>query len=114
MIDPQATLGPRRFDGPKLSLPLVSLDVDAALAEQAARLPTALDWRHCTPDLLTLLNLDSSLQARLILARELGYASIVRLDTAIVAMDKWLHAEILTILRSTHGVIPNALRTTDT
>jgi hypothetical protein len=67
-----------------------------------------LNWRTSIVDLLKLLNLDSSLQARKELARELHYAGDLN-DTT--EMNIWLHRQVMVKLAANGGRLPPDLRT---
>jgi hypothetical protein len=83
------------------------VDVSAILAEKARNSPQKLNWETSIVDLMKLLDLDSSLQHRRQLARELGYPADTD-DTA--AMNVWLHREVMQRLQETGGRVPDALR----
>jgi hypothetical protein len=83
------------------------VDVSAILAEKARNSPQKLNWQTSIVDLMKLLDLDSSLQHRKELARELGYPADTD-DTA--AMNVWLHREVMQRLQETGGRVPDALR----
>ena len=54
--------------------PMSQVDVEAVLTQRAAQNKQKLDWRKSIVDLMKLLDLDSSLNARKELAKELGYS----------------------------------------
>jgi hypothetical protein len=85
----------------KGSLPV---DVAATLAALASNCGKSLNYQTSIVDLLRLLGLDSSRSRRKELADELGYPGSEH-DTA--AMDKWLHAEVMTTLAGDGGVVPD-------
>ena len=66
-----------------------------------------LDWAHSIVDLLKLLDLDSSLTARLKLATELGYQGDAE-DTA--TMNQWLQVQVMNQLAAHGGQVPEELR----
>lgn len=66
-----------------------------------------LDWRHSIVDLMKLLGLDSSLEHRQQLAAELGFPGDKQ---NIVAMNVWLHREVMRRLADNGGVVPSDLR----
>jgi hypothetical protein len=83
------------------------VDVSAILAEKARNSPQKLNWETSIVDLMKLLDLDSSLQHRRELARELGYP----VDTDDTAeMNVWLHREVMQRLQENGGRVPDALR----
>jgi hypothetical protein len=62
-----------------------------------------LNWRTSIVDLLKLLNMDSSLQARKELAKELHYTGNTE-DSA--AMNIWLHKQVMEKIAANGGKIP--------
>jgi hypothetical protein len=62
-----------------------------------------LNWRTSIVDLLTLIGVDSSVEAREALAGELGYDG--PLDGSR-DMDNWLHTRVLAQLEDRGGTIP--------
>lgn len=84
------------------------VDVEAILNDLARQLGQPLNWRTSIVDLLKLLGLDSGLQARKELARELHYAGDLN-DTA--AMNLWLHRQVMVRLAANGGKLPPDLRT---
>lgn len=87
--------------------PRQPVDVGAILTELAAKNPQKLDWRHSIVDLMKLLGLDSSLEARKELARELHYTGSTA-DSA--AMNIWLHRQVMQKLAENGGTVPEELR----
>lgn len=69
-----------------------SAEVEAALDQKAAKAGQPLDWRHSIVDLMKLVKMDSSLDARKRLATELGYTG--PLDGS-AEMNMWLHARVM-------------------
>jgi 3-oxoacyl-ACP reductase-like protein len=83
------------------------VDVEAILNGLAAKNPQKLNWQTSIVDLMKLLGLDSSLQNRQALAKELGYSG----DTADSAtMNTWLHAQVMRKLAESGGKVPASLR----
>jgi hypothetical protein len=66
-----------------------------------------LNWRTSIVDLLKLLGLDSSLDARKELASELRYSGNTE-DSG--AMNIWLHREVMKKLAENGGKVPDALK----
>jgi hypothetical protein len=66
-----------------------------------------LHWRNSIVDLLKLLGLDSSLEARHKLATELNYGGDAN-DSA--AMNIWLHTEVMNKLAENGGKVPDDLK----
>ena len=88
--------------------PPAVVDVEAVLTSLASSNPQKLDWRHSIVDLMKLLNLDSGLDARKELAKELHYSGSTG-DTA--AMNIWLHKQVMAKLAANGGKVPDELRT---
>src|SRR6476660_1483949 len=65
------------------------------------------NWKQSIVDLMKLLNLDSSLNARKQLAKELGYTG--PLDGS-AEMNIWLHKQVMTKMMETGGVVPDSLK----
>jgi hypothetical protein len=93
-----AALGPLTFPQP--------VDVEYVLGRIAAKRREILHWQKSIVDLLKLLNLDSSLVARRQLAYELGYNGSTE-DS--VAMNIWLHREVMRKLASGDQRVLNAM-----
>lgn len=87
--------------------PLSNVDVAAVLNDLAAKSPQRLDWQHSIVDLMKLLGLDSSLEARKALAQELHYEGGTS-DTAM--MNVWLHRQVMQKLAQNGGKVPEELR----
>jgi hypothetical protein len=66
-----------------------------------------LNWKVSIVDLLTLLGIDSSREARNGLAKELGCPAELMSDSA--KMNTWLHKEVLKKIAANGGNIPRAL-----
>lgn len=84
--------------------PLREVDVVAQLEQKAAANPQKLNWRTSIVDLLKLLDIDSSLNARKELATELGCPAGLMGDSA--QMNMWLHKTVLQKLAANGGNIP--------
>ena len=87
------------------AMPVV--DVMARLEEMAAANPQKLNWKTSIVDLLKLLGLDSSLDARRELARELEAPADKFNDSA--SLNIWLHKTVLQKLADNGGNIPAEL-----
>lgn len=87
--------------------PMSRVDVLSHLDNLAAANPHKLNWKTSIVDLLKLLNLDSSLEARRALAVELGCPAGKLDDSA--QMNLWLHKTVLQKLADNGGNIPNEL-----
>jgi len=82
------------------------VDVTAILDGLAAKNPEKLDWRHSIVDLMKLVGMDSSLNARKQLATELHYSGNQN-DSA--SMNIWLHTEVIRKLAENGGKVPQEL-----
>ncbi|GBR50170.1 hypothetical protein CSR02_07245 [Acetobacter pomorum] len=82
------------------------VNVDAVLADMAAKNGQNLNWQESIVDLLKLLGLDSSLDARKKLAAELGYTGDTN-DSA--TMNVWLIKEVRQKLAENGGKVPAGL-----
>jgi hypothetical protein len=87
--------------------PMDQVDVEEILTTMQASSGQQLNWRSSIVDLLKLLGLDSSLQARKELAAELHYSG----DTSDSAsMNIWLHKQVMNKLAANGGKVPADLR----
>lgn len=84
-----------------------SVDVDAVLTDMAAKNGQNLNWKQSIVDLMKLLGLDSSLQARKELAQELNYTGDTN-DSA--SMNIWLHKQVMKKLAENGGKVPADLQ----
>jgi hypothetical protein len=82
------------------------VDVEAVLEARAKENPQKLNWRTSIVDLMKLLDIESSLENRRELARELGYDGSTE-DTA--TMNVWLHKRVMEELRKNGGKVPQSL-----
>lgn len=87
--------------------PMQTVDVVAKLEDMAANNPQKLNWKQSIVDLLKLLGLDSSFEARKELAVELGCPPEKMNDSA--QMNIWLHKVVLQKLAENGGNIPPEL-----
>jgi hypothetical protein len=83
------------------------VDVAAQLEQRAAADSQKLNWRTSIVDLLKLLDIDSSLQARKELATELGCPPDLMADSA--KMNTWLHKAVMQKLAANGGKVPAEL-----
>ena len=72
----------------------------------AQKNPQKLNWRTSIVDLMKLLGIDSSLNARKTLAQELHYNGDTN-DSA--AMNIWLHQQVMTKIAQNGGKVPQDL-----
>ena len=84
-----------------------NVDVGQVLANLASKNGQALDYKRSIVDLMKLLDLDSSLQARKQLAEELHYSGDKE-DSA--TMNVWLHKQVVQKLAENGGKVPDDLR----
>ena len=87
--------------------PMPAVDVAAILKDKADKTPEKLNWQSSIVDLLKLLGLDSSLDSRKELAKELGYTGDTN-DSA--TMNIWLHKEVMAKLAANGGQVPAGMR----
>lgn len=87
--------------------PIAVVDVVAQLEKRAAANPQKLNWRTSIVDLLKLLDIDSSLEARKALAKELYCPDELMGDSA--KMNMWLHKNVLAHIAANGGNIPKEL-----
>lgn len=102
IVPPVGTVPPGTM--PPTTLPAV--DVNAVLTRLAAQNPQRLDWQHSIVDLLKLLNIDSSFDHRVNLAKELGYTGS---QTDSAAMNVWLLRQVMNKLAQSGGKVPDSL-----
>lgn len=86
----------------KPDMPMV--DVVAKMDALAAANPQKLEWKVSIVDLLKLLGIDSSFEARKELATELGASADTMEDSA--RMNIWLHKEVLKRIAENGGNVP--------
>jgi hypothetical protein len=76
------------------------------LTDLAEKNTQKLNWKSSIVDLMKLLGIDSSLENRKELARELGYTA----DTSDSAsMNIWLHKRVMQELQKNGGKVPSSL-----
>jgi len=92
---------------PAASAAVSQVDVAAQLEQKAAASGQQLNWRTSIVDLLKLLDIDSSLQARKELATELGCPANLMADSA--QMNTWLHKAVMQKLAANGGKVPAEL-----
>jgi hypothetical protein len=105
---PTSTSAPQPAPAAKPGAVAISeVDVVGKLENLAASNPQKLNWKTSIVDLLKLLGLDSSLEARKELATELGCPPEKMGDSA--QMNIWLHKTVLQKLAANGGNIPREL-----
>ncbi len=87
--------------------PVPVVDVVAQLETRADATTQKLNWRTSIVDLLKLLDLDSSLEARKELAKELDCPPELMADSA--KMNMWLHKTVLQRIAENGGNVPQSL-----
>jgi hypothetical protein len=92
---------------PSGAAPQAPVDVEAVLTAIAAQKPGPSNWRQSIVDLMKLLDLDSSLDARKQLATELNYSGDQN-DSA--SMNVWLHQQVMQKLAENGGKVPDSLK----
>lgn len=94
---------------PKAPVPtaISEVDVVSKLEDMAARNPAKLNWKTSIVDLLKLLDLESSFEARKEMAIELGCPPDLMNDSA--KMNTWLHKKVLQEIARNGGNIPKEL-----
>jgi hypothetical protein len=87
--------------------PAQSVDVAPILDKAVAAKGEKLEWRTSIVDLMKALDIDSSLNARKELAKELGYIGDSN-DSA--SMNIWLHKQVMIKLAANGGRLPPEIR----
>lgn len=82
------------------------VDVNAVLNQLAEQNPQKLNWKTSIVDVMKLVGIDSSLENRKELARELGYSADMS-DSA--SMNIWLHKRVMQELEKNGGKVPTSL-----
>jgi hypothetical protein len=100
---PSASAGPAASQQKPAPAAPEPIDVEAVLQKMAADNKQQLNWRTSIVDLMKLLNMDSSIENRKELARELGYTGDPG-DSA--AMNIWLHKRVMKELAAHGGKVP--------
>ena len=86
---------------------ITMVDVMALMEQKAKANPQKLNWKTSIVDLLKLLDLDSSLDARKQLAKELYCPDELMNDSA--KMNMWLHKNVLAHIAANGGNVPKEL-----
>ncbi|MBU8538581.1 DUF3597 domain-containing protein [Falsiroseomonas tokyonensis] len=105
--DAATPAAPTAAPGAATATTMPQVDVEVVLMQMAAASKQKLDWRRSIVDLLKLLGLDSTQDARRELAKELRYSGDMN-DTA--TLNLWLHRQVMTKLAENGGRVPNSLR----
>ena len=93
--------------GTSPSGPMPAVDMNAVLTGMAQKNPEKLNWQTSIVDLLKLVGMDSSLNARKQLAGEIGYRGDTN-DSA--AMNIWLHQQVVNKIAENGGTLPAAMK----
>jgi 3-oxoacyl-ACP reductase-like protein len=101
-----APLGTGGYE-PVSSKPTPVSEVDVVKQLEKLSLGKGLDWKVSIVDLLKLLDIDSSREARNELAKELGCPADLMSDSA--KMNVWLHKTVLQKIAENGGNIPQSL-----
>jgi len=88
-------------------VPMAEVDVEAVLSAKASGTKQDLNWRTSIVDLMKLLDIDSSLSNRKMLAQELGYTGELN---GSAEMNIWLHKAVMRELEKNGGIVPADLR----
>ncbi len=89
------------------SVPVAMSEVDVVKKLELLGAGKGLNWKVSIVDLLTLLDIDSSREARNELAEELGCPPEMMSDSA--RMNTWLHKAVLKKIAENGGNIPQSL-----
>ena len=103
---PEAAASPAATTPSAAPAATAPVDIDAVLTALAAKAGQPLNWKESIVDLLKLLGLDSSLDARKKLAAELNYTGDTN-DSA--SMNVWLIKEVRQKLAENGGKLPAGL-----
>ena len=87
--------------------PMTMDEVKAMIEKIADEQDEEYNWEVSIVDLMKLLKLDSSLNARKQLAQELGYTGALN---GSAEMNIWLHKQVMTKLAESGGVVPDSLK----
>lgn len=104
--NPAAAVSPAAATPGAAPAATVPVDINAVLTALAAKASQPLNWKESIVDLLKLLGLDSSLDARKKLATELNYTGDTN-DSA--SMNVWLIKEVRQKLAENGGKLPAEL-----
>lgn len=94
---------------PTVAAPISRAELDAQIAKIAATQSEKYNWKESIVDLMKLLKLDSSLEARKQLAQELGYTGALN---GSAEMNVWLHKQVMVKLAESGGTVPASLKHT--
>lgn len=106
VVESRVAAGTASPKAPANTAPQGPVDVAAILDGMAAKHHEKLDWKHSIVDLMKLVGMDSSLEERKELARDLHYSGDMN-DSA--TMNMWLHKEVMRKLAENGGKVPAEL-----
>jgi Domain of unknown function (DUF3597) len=106
-VDPRTGQVPGMPQAPAKPVAVSEVDVVKKLEGLAASKPMKLNWKTSISDLLFLLDIENSYEARKELAVELGCPPELMGDSA--KMNTWLHKEVLRQIAQNGGNIPKEL-----
>src|SRR5947208_2448792 len=101
----QAT--PTASGAPAAGKAMTRQQVEDMIAKIADAQDEDYNWKQSIVDLMKLLKLDSSLNARKQLAQELGYKGDLN---GSAEMNVWLHQQVMQKLAESGGVVPDNLK----
>jgi len=102
-----ARAGAKPAAAPAQQVPVAITEVDVVKKLELLGAGTGLNWKVSIVDLLKLLDIDSSREARNELAEELGIPAELKNDSA--KMNVWLHKAVLKKIAENGGNIPQSL-----
>ena len=106
-VAPRTTPERQKDDRIPGQIPRAISEVDVVKKLEQLSAGKALNWKVSIVDLLKLLDIDSSREARNELAKELGCPADLMSDSA--KMNTWLHKQVLKKIAANGGNIPQAL-----
>jgi hypothetical protein len=104
---PQQTGAPKTVTPAAPAAPKAISEVDVVKQLEQKAQGTGLNWKQSISDLLFLLEIDNSREARIELAKELDAPEDVMSDSA--RMNTWLHKTVLKKIAENGGNIPASL-----
>jgi hypothetical protein len=87
--------------------PMTKEQVEEMIEKLADAQDEEYNWEESIVDLMKLLKLDSSLNARKQLAQELGYTGQLN---GSAEMNIWLHEQVMTKLAEGGGTVPDSIK----
>jgi|SRR5882724_9416996 len=102
-----ASTGSAALPGATPGKPMTRDEVTAMIQKAAGTQSEDLNWKQSIVDLMKLLKLDSSFNARKELAQELGYKGALN---GSAEMNIWLHDQVMTKLAEGGGKLPDNIK----